>query len=300
MSAYQEFEKIIFKFAVEAAVAGGKEAIGQGAAAGVEYGHTFHFEDVDSLKYLSENAIQLAESSASRLRGNLEEVIRAGLKDGKPIKEITQDVHGVFENFKGWEAERIARTEIARGVDTGAVTGYKEMGIGVAEVYANAGACPICAALNGELWTVDKAMQVLPRHPNCYCFWLPRPDIKRPEAIEGWRSMGEIAQEVLKGLGVTKAFSRTAISPKVMTKVADVDHFGDVELARLVVEGAEKGFIDKGGAICLVMDKLDDTLYGFVPVKMTDDLGMIVTSGYKIGQRQLNRRLREAKAVYGL
>lgn len=299
MSAEREFEKILFQFMVEAGVSGAEAAIEQGKAQGVEYGHNFHFEDVDALRYFNENSIALAESSASRLKGNLEEVIRAGIRDGKPIAEVTKDVHAVFDDFRGWEAERIARTEIARGANTGAIVGYREMGIKTAEVVANAGACPICAALNGELYPVDKAMQVLPRHPNCYCFWIPRPDITRPDATEGWRCMGEIARSVLGGLGVMVKSNRVSMSQDVLNKIARKNHFGDIEMARLAIEGAEKGFIDGRGAICLVYDDIDGKHYGFVPVKHTDDLGLIALSGYKIRQKQLERKLREARETYG-
>jgi SPP1 gp7 family putative phage head morphogenesis protein len=174
MSAQKEFEKIIFAFAVEAAAQGGQEAVDR-----VEYGNNFHFEDEDALRYLLENAIQLSETSIARLTGNINEVIQTGVREGKSIREISKDVRGIFDNFSGYEAERIARTEVARATNAGAISGYKSMGIEIAEVVANAGACPICAARNGELRPTDQAMQDLPRHPNCYCFWIPRPDLTK-------------------------------------------------------------------------------------------------------------------------
>lgn len=174
MDSYEEFEKIIFGFTMEAAELGGQTAVDT-----VEYGHIFHFEDKDAIKFLEKNAAELSESSLARLTGNLDETITAGVRDGKPIKEITKDVLGVFDDMKGYEAERIARTEVARGVNNGALVGYANMGIEIVEYYANAGACPMCEAHHGELMTIDQAMNYIPLHPNCYCFWLSRPDITK-------------------------------------------------------------------------------------------------------------------------
>jgi len=174
MGAYEEFEKIIFGFTMEAAEIGGQAGVDT-----LEYGHLFHFEDKDAIKYLRENASQLSESTLERLRGNLDETIIEGVKDGKPIREITKDVQAVFDDMKGYEAERIARTEVARGVTNGALVGYDSMGVQMVEYYANAGACPICEAHHGDIMTIDEAMGLIPLHPNCYCFWVARPDLTK-------------------------------------------------------------------------------------------------------------------------
>jgi len=179
MDVYEEFEKIIFGFTMEAAELGGQTAVDM-----VEYGHIFHFVDKDAIKFLEENAAQLSQSSLERLKGNLDQTIIEGVKEGKPIREVTKDVQAIFDDMKGYEAERIARTEVARGVTNGALSGYTEMGIEIVEFYANAGACPICEAHHGDLMTIDEAMGLIPLHPNCYCFWLSRPDLTSKK-IEG-------------------------------------------------------------------------------------------------------------------
>lgn len=298
MSAYDEIEKIIFSFGVEAATKGGQEACDR-----VEYGHRFHFEDADALRYLMENAIKLSQSSMDRLKGNIDAVIEAGVRDGKPLREVTKEVQAVFENFKGWEAERVARTEVARATNAGAITGYKEMGIGVAEVVANAGACPKCAALNGELYPTDQAMRVLPRHPNCYCFWIPRPDITNPN-VKDWRSFGEISNEVIRGLGLTTAFNRVSAGPDGIKHISEKSEFhpNSVEKARVVVESAEMGIVQKNGVLCLIMDHPDGGWY-FVPIKHTDDYGYIIKTAFHIGQNRKNwfyKNLDEAEKRYGI
>ena len=172
MSAYEEFEKIIFGFTVEAAELGGQAGMNA-----VEYGNIFHFEDKDAIGFLEKNAAKLSQETLEKLRGNLDETIIAGVGEGKSIREITKDVLAIFADMKGYEAERIARTEVARGTNNGALVGYKEMDVEMVEWYANAGACPECQAHHGETMTVGEAMNMIPLHPNCYCFWLPRPDL---------------------------------------------------------------------------------------------------------------------------
>lgn len=292
MSAYTEFEKVIFSFAVKAAETGGQEAVDR-----VEYGHIFHFEDRDAIKALRENAVKLSRSSLERLQGNLNETIMQGVRDGKPISEVTQDVRAVFRDFKGWEAERIARTEVARGVSEGALSGYREMGVETVEYYANTGACPQCEVHHGELMTADRASGFIPVHPNCYCFWLPRPDITNRN-IEGWRSVGEMPEDVVTGLGVDLAFKRVSMNPKTLTKIETKSHRHiGYEQARLAVEVADRGFVDSRGDICLVSEIPDG--WTIVPIKQTNTSGMEARTAYWHTWGELETKLTKAVKTYG-
>jgi len=292
LSAYDEIEKIIFRFGVEAATKGGQEACDR-----VEYGHRFHFEDADALRYLMENAITLSRSSMDRLKGNIDAVIEAGLRDGKPLREVTKDVQAVFENFKGWEAERIARTEIARATNAGAISGYREMGVGVAEVVANAGACTKCAALNGELYPTDQAMRVLPRHPNCYCFWIPRPDITSGN-IKGYRSLGEITSKLADGLGLETAFRRVCMGPNEIRKIESksAHHLG-YERARIILETSESGFIDTHGDICVV-EHVEEG-WAIIPFRETKTRGYQARTAYWNSWEQFSPKLEKVVKRYG-
>jgi SPP1 gp7 family putative phage head morphogenesis protein len=293
MSAYKEFEKIIFSFTVEAGELGGQEAVDR-----VEYGHAFHFTDKDAIKALKENAAQLSKSSLERLKGNLDETIIAGVKDGKPIREITKDVHAIFDDMKGYEAERIARTEVARGVSEGALIGYDSMGVEIVEFYANAGACPVCSGYHGELMTLGEATGNIPVHPNCYCFWLPRPDIENKN-VKGWRSVGEIDDGLLKGLGAEHAFSRVSMSPEALKKIQThgTGHLEDYERVRLAVETADQGFTTKT-RINLV-NQIREDKWELIPIKNTDDYGLIALTGHELNGRTLQQKLRGAVKDYG-
>ena len=298
MGFYEEFEKIIFGFTMEAAELGGRTAVDT-----IEYGYIFHFEDKDAIKFLEKNAATLSESSLVRLKGNIDEVLIAGVKEGKSIKVIAKDVLGVFDDMKGYEAERIARTEVARGVNNGALVGYDNMGIKIVEYYANAGACPICAAHHGDLMTIDEAMNYIPLHPNCYCFWVSRPDITNKK-VEGWKGLGEIPDKIMKGLGIDLAFRRTVMNPKALDKIysKNVYHPNSPEKMRLIIENAGMGIIDNKGDLCLIMDHPEGG-WNYIPVKHTEDYGLIVKSGYRIGPKrktELKNKLENARERYGI
>jgi Holliday junction resolvase-like predicted endonuclease len=76
------------------------------------------------------------------------------------------------------------------------------------------------------------------------------------------------------------------------------NHLNSEEL-RIVVGNAEAGYIDPDdGAICLLMERDDG--WGFVPVKQTEDAGLLAKSGYILTEKQKNKKLEKAETTYGI
>ena len=79
-------------------------------------------------------------------------------------------------------AEMIARTEYARAVNTGTLQAYANYG--VEKVVINTShdklVCNYCIGLEeGNPYTLQEAMKLLPAHPNCRCnyaAYIPEPD----------------------------------------------------------------------------------------------------------------------------
>ena len=298
MNAYEQFEKIIFGFTLEAAELGGQTAVD-----GVEYGHIFHFEDRDMIREFRENSVKLSKSSLERLQGNVDRVMVEGAKAGKPIRELTKEVREQFKDFKSWEAERVARTEIARGVSEGALTGYGSMGIVVVEYYANAGACPLCSIRHGDLMTLDEARGTIPLHPNCYCFWLPRPDVTNKK-VQGWKGLGAVSEDIFKALDIAYPYTRVNMAPEALDKIAGKGayHPHTPEDDRLIVETAEAGIIDARNSLCLIQEHPEGG-WNYIPIKYTDDYGMIAKTAYRIGpkrKKELMKKLDTARKRYGI
>lgn len=76
-------------------------------------------------------------------------------------------------------AEMLARTEIIRSFAESTLQEFRNWGVeGVSAQaeFQTAGddrVCPICASLQGQVFTLDEASGVIPKHPRCRCCWLP-------------------------------------------------------------------------------------------------------------------------------
>ena len=76
-------------------------------------------------------------------------------------------------------AEIMARTEIIRAHHQATIMEYKNWaveGIKVKAEFMTAGdnrVCPQCAMLEGEIFTLEEAMNLIPVHPSCRCIALP-------------------------------------------------------------------------------------------------------------------------------
>jgi len=86
-------------------------------------------------------------------------------------------------------AAMLARTEVIRAHAMGTLQEAKNWG--AAGVYAevefiNAGfnVCPECTSLQGQMFTIEAAMDVIPVHPSCRCAWLIVPVSGKGEVIE--------------------------------------------------------------------------------------------------------------------
>jgi len=76
-------------------------------------------------------------------------------------------------------AELLARTEIIRSYAEASLQEYKNwgvVGVKVKAEFRTAGddrVCPICASMEGKVFTLDEASGKIPVHPQCRCIWLP-------------------------------------------------------------------------------------------------------------------------------
>lgn len=91
-------------------------------------------------------------------------------------------------------AGNIARTEISRWQAEAQLDAFDDLGVenvnAAVEWVTSDDPCPRCEPLAGVVLTVAEARGLIPRHPNCYCVWLPLPQesddqIRGRKAIEG-------------------------------------------------------------------------------------------------------------------
>lgn len=105
------------------------------------------------------------------LRSELNRLLNKSIVQGKGPKELAKEVRDKFESSV-YNSERLMRTETARVQQDVFTDSAKQF---EAEEYifiAEAGACPICSAIDGEVFKfkdMSIGSNAYPMHPNCLC-----------------------------------------------------------------------------------------------------------------------------------
>lgn len=113
------------------------------------------------------------------MSSQISQVLAQGMLDGAHSMEIARRMVDRVDRIGLTRARVIARTEVVAASAEASLNMYEEAGIegvGVQSEFSTAGddaVCPICAALEGRVYTIAQARGVLPVHPNCRCAWLP-------------------------------------------------------------------------------------------------------------------------------
>ncbi len=120
----------------------------------------------------------LADSVKST-RGDVVDIINKGIEDGLPMGDITgkkivpdtvsYNLRETLIRDKDFEYVRIARTETAQIQNQAALNRYKINKITHVTVLdgGTPGSCDICNAINGSVWTIEKAQVNELEHPQC-------------------------------------------------------------------------------------------------------------------------------------
>ena len=125
----------------------------------------------------------------------LEKTISEGQTAGESLVKIKKRVETVFNDAKGYRAERIARTETLHASNQTAEQVYFQNGYSYVEWFVNPGACDFCLTYAGQtkeignnfvnigdIISTDKGdtmrieysdIDVPPLHPNCTCSLVP-------------------------------------------------------------------------------------------------------------------------------
>ncbi|GGL55091.1 phage head morphogenesis protein [Halocalculus aciditolerans] len=107
-----------------------------GADAGREVAIQRHALDIsmdltrdEVIRVLESNALAMSEATTQRIVGDLSEALARGYREGMSIPDIADVLEDeVFEDMRGWESERIARTNVVSGSNKGATEAYRDSG----------------------------------------------------------------------------------------------------------------------------------------------------------------------------
>jgi len=118
---------------------------------------------------------------------DLKQEVIAGMDGGESAQEMTARLTARFEGLKGWEAERIARTESVRARVEGRMGVYRVALVQRVEWITADAPCPICSPRSGRVYDLESAPPI-PAHPHCECDYAAASedlDRLRREALAG-------------------------------------------------------------------------------------------------------------------
>lgn len=118
---------------------------------------------------LSDSGKLRLESVKDEIHGVLVGATDAGISPVDTARQLTKQ----FTAYKGWEFERLARTESAFAAEAGTREQLREFGVTHLMWLLSAGACPICTAFEGKAIPIDEVASLPPQHPNCCCSTQP-------------------------------------------------------------------------------------------------------------------------------
>ena len=105
------------------------------------------------------------------MKADLAKLLEQGLIAGKNPRVLAREIKKQFGTSR-FNAERLMRTELARVQTEAQKQSFQRNGFDMFEFIVNSGCCPVCQALSGKHFRVDKMMpgeNAPPMHPMCRC-----------------------------------------------------------------------------------------------------------------------------------
>jgi len=130
-----------------------------------------------AVKEMLENAFnRLSKGGVLRLesvRDDIHGILVSGADAGLSPLDIGRQITKQFDQYSGYEFERLARTESAYASEAGNREQLLEFGVQYVVWLLSSGACPICQAYEGKVIPIDDEENQPPGHPNCACSVAP-------------------------------------------------------------------------------------------------------------------------------
>ncbi len=131
-----------------------------------------------AVEKMLDNAFErLSEKGSLRLEGirdELHSILTSAQAAGISPIETGRQLAGQFDEYSGYEFQRLARTEAAFASEAGVRDQMWDLGVKKAEWLISADACPICEDLAaGGPYDIDDEDNLPPAHPNCLCSCSP-------------------------------------------------------------------------------------------------------------------------------
>lgn len=137
----------------------------------------FDIVNEHALSWLNEHVIGLSEKLEEINISDLKNTLLEGIDAGEAMRDLTNRVNELFEEYDKTRAETIARTETIRAQEQGNLEVYKEAGFKRKIWFANPDCCELCEELDNKDIPIDEPYfsdsygdgMAPPRHPRCRC-----------------------------------------------------------------------------------------------------------------------------------
>ncbi len=156
---------------------GAQHAMGDPALASIDIAWDLQRPDVE--RYLASHAAELVQGINDTTRTRLATVLRQGVREGKSIDQITQDVMTAARSMSQQRARLISQTEVINGFSQGALSAYRASDVVTKKRWVDGqfGACPLCKSLNGKVVPLNEPFpggyDAPAAHPGCRCTVAP-------------------------------------------------------------------------------------------------------------------------------
>ena len=131
-------------------------------------------------KWIKKRCGDLIKDISDTTLDKLKLTLAEGIDAGESIPKLASRISAVYDEAKGYRAERIARTETITASNRGALEGYKQSGVVEKKQWYTAldeRTCAECMALHQEIVGLDEnfsgGVSAPALHPNCRCTILP-------------------------------------------------------------------------------------------------------------------------------
>jgi hypothetical protein len=141
---------------------------------------------VNKVKLLAARVFTELENVTQDMATKMSRELVDGLIQGMSPREVARNMSKSIEGISKARALAIARTEVVRSHANGQLDTLEQLGmqhVGVAVEWSTSGLgmtrkknpspCPICAPMQGVVFTLEEARGMIPRHPNCLCSLIP-------------------------------------------------------------------------------------------------------------------------------
>lgn len=131
------------------------------------------------LKLIYNRNYELLKGVTGDMSSHITRILSNGLASGTNPNVIAEELSKDLKTLTNHRATLIARTEMVRAHNHGAISAYEDAGLKEGLIQAEiltAGdgrVCPQCAPYNGKKMSLAKARSLFPLHPQCRCAILP-------------------------------------------------------------------------------------------------------------------------------